>query len=363
MQSVKSKQIRGGTALLIVIMTICALLTGCGGEGKISAPFSDYECKGKNVAEITAQLEEAGFTNIQTEPQEVSTEFNADQVISVKIGSNTTWNEANAWKPDVQITVTYYEYTGIRHIEVTADIVISGEDGKPIFTVQTNLPDGTVLGAELSYDGELTAGHEDYVETQDITVQDGVAQTEAFTKGGEALTGKYRFIIAMLPTEQTESVQEVIGASGEALTGSLVVTLDSYKYIAAEKEYESPVAESTPEIEKISEEELETRLREALSGFGDDCEISAEEYLYTVNVWQDGLATTAFLAAAGDAEALEAWNSVADVTRSASESLQLLLEQSGYGDYMVVINVLNDENKDNVLLSAMWGMITDNCAS
>ena len=48
-------------------------------------------------------------------------------------------------------------------------------------------------------------------------------------------------------------------------------------------EYTSHVAET---VEKISEEELREKLKTALSGFGDDCTISKDGYVYTVNVWQ-----------------------------------------------------------------------------
>ena len=153
-------------AVTAAVVALCALLAGCGGGDtgdKISAPFESGKCKGMELEVVKSQLAEAGFTNIQEKPQETATEFLADSVISVKIGSNTSWNSATSWKPDTKIIIEYYAYTGIRHIDVTMDIAVGGEDGKPVFTVQTSLPDGSKLSAELSYNGELTGGHEDYV--------------------------------------------------------------------------------------------------------------------------------------------------------------------------------------------------------
>ena len=332
-------------AVTAAVVALCALLAGCGGGDtgdKISAPFESGKCKGMELEVVKSQLAEAGFTNIQEKPQETATEFLADSVISVKIG----WNSANTWKPDTKIIIEYYAYTGIRHIDVTMDIAVGGEDGKPVFTVQTSLPDGTKLSAELSYNGELAGGREDYVETQTITVQDGKAQTAPFTKDGEMLTGQYRFGVVMFPAEQSQQVQEIVGVSGEA--------------IAASMEYTSHVAET---VEKISEEELREKLKTALSGFGDDCTISKDGYVYTVNVWQEGLAQTAMLAQTGDKDAKEAWDKIAYTTMQASDSLQELLTASGYGDYMVQIQVLNDKNHDNTLLTVTMGMASYNCVS
>ena len=114
---------------------------------------------------------------------------------------------------------------------------------------------------------------------------------------------------------------------------------------------------------KISEEELREKLKTALSGFGDDCTISKDGYVYTVNVWQEGLAQTAMLAQTGDKDAKEAWDKIAYTTMQASDSLQELLTASGYGDYMVQIQVLNDKNHDNTLLTVTMGMASYNCVS
>lgn len=347
--------------IVLAALIAGALLTGCSDEGKINAPFTYSGCKGKNVTEITAQLEEAGFTNIQTEPQDTTTESHADNVISVKIGSKTTWNEANVWKPDTAVTVKYYNYTGIRHITVTVDTAVSGEDGKPVFTINTNLPDGTVLNTELAYDGALTAGREDYDETQDVIVQDGTAQTEAYTRDGEALTGDYQFYVLMLPAEQSEDVQEMTGSSGEALKGDLVQKEGSYRFIQTKTAYQSPVEEPTPEIEKVSEEELENRIRAALAGFDDSCNISVEGYLYTVQIWRDGVAPEAMLAKLGNTAAAEQWKELEESTKKASLNLQYLLYESGYSDYLIQLQLLNDQNLDNTLLTACMGAITYNC--
>lgn len=101
----------------MVLMLLC-LLAGCGGGNKINAPFRSSECEGKNIDNVVSELEQAGFTNIQTEPQESSVSFNDGSVIRVKIGSNSAYNTSNAWKPDVKIVIEYYEYTGEKKAEL-----------------------------------------------------------------------------------------------------------------------------------------------------------------------------------------------------------------------------------------------------
>ena len=91
--------------------------------------------------------------------------------------------------------------------------------------------------------------------------------------------------------------------------------------------------------------------------------ISEDGYVYTLNVWQKGLAQTAMLAQTGDKDAKETWDKIVYTTMQASDSLQELLTASGYGDYMVQIQVLNDQNHDNTLLTVIMGMASYNCVS
>lgn len=342
---------------ILMALFVAVLTTGCGGSNKINAPFESTDYKGKDLESIVSQLEAAGFTNIQTEPQETKSEFLADEVISVKIGSNKSWNSANTWKPDAPIIIQYHDYTGIRHFEVTADIAVSGEDGKPVFTVHTNLPDGTVLNAELAGQED---GNFEFFEQREIIVQGGTAATEPFTMNGETLTGAYCFAVAMYPAEQNEQVRAVIGEAGEAMQGAPVEKTDGYCYITASAEYQSPVEIA---IERISEEELKRRFDEALSGFGDGCEVTLDGYMYTVNTWGDGVAETATLASLGDESAKEEWEDIVNSAISAQISLQNMLASSGYDDYMLQFQILNNQNRENVLLSVFLGMVTYNCVS
>ena len=134
---------------------------------------------------------------------------------------------------------------------------------------------------------------------------------------------------------------------------------DVGQYLFLEDDYISNYTEP----EKISEDELRERFAQALSGFGNNYEIDLEGYVYTVSVWQDGLAACAMLAEQGVPTAVEQWEAIVDTTAEASNSLQELLSISGYGDYMVQIEVLNDQNHENTLLTVLLGMVSYNCVS
>lgn len=365
---ISQKRITKLATLMLCMFLLCAALAGCGGgEGKVNAPFENSYCNGKDVDSIMQELREAGFTNIQTEPQETNVSFNTNHVISVKIGSNTMYNTANAWKADVPIIIKYYEFAKEepKLIEVFLDISVSGGEGMPEFVIHTNLPDETVLSLELALDDIPSNEQNDFFEQMELSVNNGMVETEAFSNEGKPLIGDYSFGVAMLPSEQPEQIQNLVGKNGENLTGSLVADSKDYRYVITSFTYHSPVESNDKEqSDKIPEEEMTALIEQALAaGFGENYSLILDGAVYTASVWQDGLAATALLASNGIAESVALWNDIAESTRNASASLQKLLDQNGHGDNMAVINILNDLNSDNVLLSAMSGIIITNCVS
>ena len=85
--------------------------------------------------------------------------------------------------------------------------------------------------------------------------------------------------------------------------------------------------------------------------------ISCEENTITVSLWMDGLAKNAVLAASGNAEAQESWNSVVEGTQSYSTTTSETVDSLGLDDVVVVVNILNDQNTENVLLSVINGVV------
>ncbi len=305
----------------------------------------------QTAGEAIEALSAAGFTNIQENIKETSSADDAGKITKITVNGENLFRKGDRHEGTDVVEITYYS---LKRYEAEMEIEVSEDAGLPVFTVNTNLPNGTRLELTLS-------NEESYSEQQTVKVKDGQAVSDIFWDNGHYLLGEYTLSVVMKPEDQNASVQYEIGKNGEAMTGPLVHMdeNDAGKYLLLEDGYTSNYTEP----EKISEDELRERFAQALSGFGNDYEIDLEGYVYTVSVWQDGLAACAMLAEQGVPTAVEQWGEIVDTTAEASNSLQELLSISGYGDYMVQIEVLNDQNHENTLLTVLLGMVSYNCVS
>lgn len=78
----------------------------------------------------------------------------------------------------------------------------------------------------------------------------------------------------------------------------------------------------------------------------------------TVNLWVDGLCMELTLAEqSGNDNYKETWETAKANTVSLAKSICDLVDTSGYTDVFVTLNVLNDLNHDNVLLSIFEGIV------
>lgn len=105
-------------------------------------------------------------------------------------------------------------------IEVSLDVTVNENNGQPIFTVNTNLPDETDLMLSLS--------GEDYTGQTNVIVNGGIATSEQFSNNGKALKGKYVLSVSMSnPKLQSDNVRAVIGEYGEHMSGKCVQASDT----------------------------------------------------------------------------------------------------------------------------------------
>lgn len=348
--AVKTKR---GMVLLLFMGTLLLLMSRCGAkyENPADLPFGSDGWQMQTAGEAIEALSAAGFTNIQENIKETSSADDAGKITKITVNGENLFRKGDRHEGTDVVEITYYS---LKRYEAEMEIEVSGDAGLPVFTVNTNLPNGTRLELTLS-------NEESYSEQQTVKVKDGQAVSDIFWDNGHYLLGEYTLSVVMKPEDQNASVQYEIGKNGEAMTGPLVHIdeNDAGKYLLLEDGYTSNYTEP----EKISEDELRERFAQALSGFGNDYEIDLEGYVYTVSVWQDGLAACAMLAEQGVPTAVEQWGEIVDTTAEASNSLQELLSISGYGDYMVQIEVLNDQNHENTLLTVLLGMVSYNCVS
>lgn len=339
-------------ACMVAATVLCAVLAGCGAryENPADLPFGSDEWKGMTAEEVIGAFETAGFTNIQENKKETSSADDVGKITEISVDGTNLFRAGDRHEGSDAVEITYYE---MRQFEAEMEIEVSGDAGLPVFEVNTNLPNGTVLKITLE-DGER------YSEEQTAKVEDGKAYSGMFWDNGNYLTGDYRLSIIVEPCEQNASVKHELGENGETLTGALVQTNEENggKYLYLEESYISDY--KAPE--KAGEDEVVALLElAAASGFGENYDVSVDGNTFVVNVWQDGAATTAEMAANGVPSAVEQWYTLVDSACDASEGLQATLMSAGYGDCIAVLQILNDQNLENTLLTTCLGAATYNC--
>lgn len=80
----------------------------------------------------------------------------------------------------------------------------------------------------------------------------------------------------------------------------------------------------------------------------------------TVGVWRDGVANGAVYAQQGDQNCLSAWRTMVSAIQNMCSTMTGSLNAAGLEGVTVTVNVVNDQNRDNVLLTVTDGNITYN---
>jgi len=122
---------------------------------------------------------------------------------------------------------------------------------------------------------------------------------------------------------------------------------------------EVPVAtEAAPaEVEESDLDYLISLIDPILEENFENHSISYEDNILTINVWNAGIAEGATLAAAGESECLRLWDDIITNQKEMCKVLLELVQTMGFDDVGVAVNVLNDLNTENVLLTTFNGMV------
>lgn len=343
----------GGTLSHIVVTTVCcALLAGCSSiKNPAAAPFSSKDSVGMAAEEVMSDLQEAGFKNITTTDEETTSKEKDGIVVSVSIDGKTDFKKNAKWEDTVPVDVTAYK---LKQLDVTMEISAGGEDGKPVFTVETNLPDGLKLDFTLTNE----AG---YRQEQDARIENGKVESRPFTQNGAELKGSYTLNVTMKLSGQ--GILAPMGAigGGDVLAGDLVSYNDEGKpYVSVDYAYSSGFEPA------ISEEDMVALLEEVLANdSGLSYEVTPYDDGYVVDTWNDGVADGAAYAKMGISPYKEMWKELTDNAKSCARSLMTLLSENGYGDKHLLFNLVNDQDPDktDTLLTIQDGILTYNYAS
>lgn len=106
-------------------------------------------------------------------------------------------------------------------------------------------------------------------------------------------------------------------------------------------------------------EDVVTLLQQAMvESFGEDnSQVYLDGNILVMSIWEDGAALEASLAQGGDTEMQEDWQVLTDALISLSDTATSALTEAGLSGYSVMVNLLNDANTENTLLSIVDGYV------
>ena len=91
-------------------------------------------------------------------------------------------------------------------------------------------------------------------------------------------------------------------------------------------------------------------IKQLMSESFEGYEVSYDDTGITINIWQDGIAAGATFADSVKGEYLQSWNTMVDNFVSMAENTRTYLDTLGLNDIVLSINILNDQNKENILV-------------
>lgn len=128
--------------------------------------------------------------------------------------------------------------------------------------------------------------------------------------------------------------------------------------VEAQTETEQEPVETAPESELAYtyKSVLEMALNENFPD-GNSVVVDNESKIITINLWSEGVVQELYLASQGDQEYIDAWKTAKEQFRQMCQNRHDDLGDYGISDYHVVLNIVNNLNKDNILFSCMDGAV------
>ena len=154
----------------------------------------------------------------------------------------------------------------------------------------------------------------------------------------------------MAPSTEMVEITDPVVIESQRDTGDLEEELE---------ETEASTKPTEEAIEGISYtiDDAMALLRLSLKDNYDNYEVYNKDDMIFINVWQDGVALGAMMAAAGDATCKEGWNTMVNSTTNMCDAMHNLVLNCGLDNTQVTVNVVNDTNTELVLLSITDGVV------
>lgn len=156
---------------------------------------------------------------------------------------------------------------------------------------------------------------------------------------------------------QPENVTNVTEATSETTTQEETTTLSETTV-----QEETTTAESEEETDIDTHESVRQLIETVSAMYFQDISVTYDEETdsYIVNVCQEGVASDLTAVRAGTLER-STWDQVVDTMVDDCNSMKGVVEKAEL-DSNVMLNILNDQNRDNVLLSIINGTVIYNAA-
>lgn len=150
-----------------------------------------------------------------------------------------------------------------------------------------------------------------------------------------------------------------LGSCGAILGGTEENTSETVTYateaiIIEETDPTVTVATESPSIDKSAILEVAVAyIKQLMSESFEGYEVSYDDGGITINIWQDGIAAGATFANSAKGEYLQSWNTMVSNFVSMAENTRTYLDTLGLNDVVLSINILNDQNKEKILVMIM----------
>ena len=167
-------------------------------------------------------------------------------------------------------------------------------------------------------------------------------------------------LCASIETENDKAREKYAAAVYEAIS--------SAEKAAMPEETQTPEPTATPnnipdvslapvEVAKPDIEDIKKIIYDNVAKSFEYSYVRGDETYISIDVAQDGIALAAFLV--GNSGDYTEWREMRESIRKFSETVYKLVKDSGFKDTIVYVNLLNDQNKENALISFMNGVLID----
>lgn len=154
---------------IVFAIMLCTLLTGCVQiENPAKVPFSNSEYQGRYYQDVITDLQDAGFSNIETDTMLTYSESKAGTVGTITIDGDNLFRKDDIYEYDVTVVVSYYEMSENKPQETSAPQTTTTSEAVTIDPKEYTADAGSIeqLAKDVfgfNYD-ELTVEYDDFDE-------------------------------------------------------------------------------------------------------------------------------------------------------------------------------------------------------